>query len=164
MLLEPFCFREKKLNYAMTHDGLAIGRRRYSNARPVLRTVSFHGLPISIEIEVGQTKSGIDANGEEWSKTYSVPYGEIPSSKTLADGEGVDVYLGLNLNAPMVYVVHQLKSDGRPDEDKVMLGFLSSGEAVSAYKNHGPSWGFGTLDIMTVDQFLHGYLASNRKL
>lgn len=145
------------------HDGLAIGQRRYTNARPSLRVVNFQGLPIKVEIEIGEVKSGVDEGGNIWSHKYTVPYGEVPSSKTLADGDGVDVYLGPDPLAHMVYVIHQSKLNGSYDEDKVMLGFASSGDAVLAYKQHGPTWGFGSMDTMTFDQFLHGYLASNRK-
>lgn len=147
----------------MPQDRVAFASRRFTNARPALRTVNFQGLPIKIEIEVGDIKSGVDEAGNIWSHKYTVPYGEIPSSKTLADGDGVDVYLGSNPLAQMVYVIHQRKLDGSYDEPKVMLGFQSSGDAVLAYKQHGPTWGFGSLDILTWDQFLHGFLASNRK-
>lgn len=151
-------------NYAVPFDRFARGGQRYTNARPRLRTVPFNGLPISIEIEVGQTKSGIDENGETWTKTYTVPYGEIPSTVSLADGDGVDIYLcGSNPNA-LVYVVHQVRADGSFDEDKVLLGASSAGEAKQVYKDHGPVWGFGSMDALTWDQFERGYLASNRKI
>lgn len=152
------------MSYEFRHDGLALGRERYSNTkRPVKRTVDWNGLPLSIEIEVGDTKSGVDESGKAWSHTYEVPYGEIPSSRSLADGDGVDIYLGPDPLSPLVYIVHQRKMDGNFDEDKCMLGFRSECEALYAYKIHGPSWGFGSLDTLTVDQFLHGYLASNRR-
>lgn len=150
--------------YSLPKDRMNRASRRFTNARPVLRTVDFRGIPVSIEIEVGDTKSGVDENGEQWMKTYSIPYGEIPSSKTLADGDGVDVYLGNAPTSNLVFVVHQRRKDGSYDEPKVMLNFGSQGEAVKAYKDHGPSWGFGSLDTMTVDQFIHGFLASNRKV
>lgn len=152
------------MSYDIHHDGLALGRKRYSNTkRPVKHMVDFQGIPVSVEIEVGETKSGTDEAGNQWSHVYQVPYGEIPSSRSLADGDGVDCYLGPDLASPLVYVVHQRKLDGSHDEDKVMLGFRSECEAIYAYKSHGPSWGFGSLDQMTVDQFRHGYLASNRR-
>lgn len=152
--------RETKI---MFHDGIALGNARYSNSRPVKRTVDFHGLPISVEFDIGETKRGIGDYGEIWVHKFYVPYGEIPSSQSLADGDGVDVYLGTNPQAPFVYVVHQLRRDGTPDEDKCMLCFDSAEEAIQAYKDHGPSWGYGSCDVMTVDQFLFGYLGSNRK-
>ncbi len=144
-------------------SSVLLGSKRYTNARRPLRTATYQGLPISIEIDVDQTKSGIGEDGKKWEKTYSVPYGEIPSSRALSDGDGVDVYVGRNPLATMVYVVHQLKRNGEYDEDKCMLGFSSAGEAIYAYKQHGPPWGFGSMDTMTFDQFRHGYLASNRR-
>ena len=152
------------MSYNIQHDGIALGRRRYSNTkRPVKRAVDWQGLPLSIEIEVGDTKSGVDERGQPWSHEYQVPYGEIPSSRTLADGDGVDVYLGNSPSATLVYVIHQCKMDGSYDEDKVMLSFPSEESAIWAYRVHGPPYGFGSMDTMTVDQFKHGYLAANRK-
>lgn len=148
--------------YNVPSDRIQISAPRF-NSRPVLRTINWQGLPVSVEIEIGDTKSGVDEGGKTWVKTYSVPYGEVPSSRTLADGDPVDVYLGPSPLSTVVYVIHQLKRDGSYDEDKCMLGFASSGEAVAAYKSHGPSWGFGSMDAMTVDQFKHGYLAANRR-
>lgn len=151
--------------YVLPDDRISRGCVLFTNERPRLRTVTFQNLPpISIEIEIGQTKSGIDENGNRWEHTYTVPYGEIPSTRSLADGDGVDIYLGIDPSAAMIYVIHQNKMDGSFDEDKVMIGFSSSGEAIAAYKAHGPSWGFGSMDTMSVDQFVRGYLASNRKL
>lgn len=147
----------------MFHDGIALGNARYSNSRPVKRTVDFHGLPISVEFDIGETKRGIGDYGEIWVHKFYVPYGEIPSSQTLADGEGVDVYVGPDDEAPYVYVVHQLKRDGSFDEDKLMLNFSSEQDAIKAYKDHGPEWGFGNCETLTVENFLHGYLVSNRK-
>jgi len=145
-------------------DGLSLGRRRYGNSRPARRTVTFNGVPVKVEIEPGETRSGVDERGRPWSHEYRYAYGEIPSSRSPADGDGVDVYLGPDLSAPMVYVVHQVHSDGTYDEDKVMLGFPSEGEAVLAFKQHGASWAFGTMDILTWDQFRNGYLVSNRRI
>lgn len=146
------------------HDGLSLGRRRYTNSRPSLRVVNFYSLPISVEIEAGQTKSGTGEDGKPWSKTYAFPYGEILGTHALSDGDPVDVYLGKDPMSRWVYVVHQLRRDGEYDEDKVLLGFSSEGEAVNCYKQHGPPWGLGSVDRMTFDNFLHGYLASNRKM
>lgn len=130
--------------------------------RPTKRRIDFLGLPIAVEIEVGEDKRGHDSQGREWSHTYAYPYGEI--EQTLgADGDCVDVYLGdiEDAQAP-VFVVHQLNRDGTPDEDKVMLGFPNPFAAQLAYREHGPDWGFGSMDTMTLDEFKHGYLAAAR--
>lgn len=135
-----------------------------ANSRPVQRVVDWHGIPVSVEFDIGDVKRGIGDYGEVWTNEYQVPYGEIPSSRTLADGEGVDIYLGPDMEAPLVFVVHQLRRDGTFDEDKVMLGFPSREEAVRAYGRHGPPWGLGSVDEMTVEEFVRGYLASNRRV
>lgn len=134
-----------------------MGARRYGNARDVRRYTAFQGIPIAVEIEAGEHYVG-----DGWEQTYEIPYGEIPDSVALSDGDGVDVYLGPNPAGDTVYVVHQNRRDGTYDEDKVMFGFDSERDAVRAYLRHGPEWGFGSVDSMTVSEFKNGYLASNR--
>lgn len=130
--------------------------------RKIIRQENFAGLPIHVEIDRGDQKSGVDQNGEGWSHIYQYPYGEIARTEG-EDGDPVDCYLGPNPRSKNVYVVHQMKQDGSHDEDKVMLGFDTPRQAEQAYRDHGPAWGFGTMDKMTLDHFKNGYLASNRK-
>lgn len=146
------------------NSGLIRGRLRYSNSQQSKRTVEWNGILLNIEIDKGDIKSGIGEDGKPWSHRYEVPYGEIPNSQSLADGDGVDIYIaGSDQNAP-VHVIHQLKFSGEFDEDKVILGVSNVEEAKKTYEKHGPSWGFGSMETMTWDQFENGYLASNRKL
>lgn len=130
--------------------------------RQAKRRAAFLGVPLLIEIERGDTVSGTGDEGERWEKTYLVPYGEVERTEG-EDGDAVDVYVGPfeDPRCP-VFVVHQLRKDGTPDEDKVMLGFPGRAEARDAYELHGPPWGFGSMDEMTIDQFKHGYLAACR--
>ena len=146
-----------------TYDGLRAGERKFSNSRPARRMADFRGLPIRIEIEAGEVKSGVDEAGRAWSHTYKFPYGEVLKTSSLADGDPVDVYLGPDQLAPTAFVVHQSKSDGNYDEDKCFLGFATEAAAVLAYKQHGPVWGFGSIDSMTFEEFRRGYLAANRR-
>lgn len=126
------------------------------------RRTAFLGLELLIEIEKGERVSGTGDEGERWEKVYAVPYGEVARTKG-DDGDPVDVYLGpFDTPKVPVFVVHQLRKDGTPDEDKVMLGFPGAAEARDAYELHGPPWGFGSMDQMTWDQFVHGYLAACR--
>ena len=134
----------------------------FASQRRILRRTQFQGLPINVEIEPGQTKSGVGPDGTLWSHVYKYPYGEVGGSEG-ADGDAVDCYIGPNLEAKNVYVIHQLDHRGQYDEDKVFLGFESSQEAEQAYLDHGPAFGFGTMEIMTLNHFRNGYLASNRK-
>ena len=147
-----------------TYDGLRAGERKFSNSCPARRMADFRGLPIRIEIEAGEVKSGVDEAGRAWSHEYRVPYGEILKTSSLADGDPVDVYLGPDQLAPTVYVVHQMKMGGKQyDEDKVFLGFANEAEAILNYKLHGPQWGFGSIDSMNFKEFRDGYLAANRR-
>jgi len=133
---------------------------RLLNSRPG-RRCEFAGLPVNVEIEVGEVKSGVDENGMAWHHEYQFPYGEILKTEG-ADRDPVDVYLGPDESSDKVFVVHQVRADGEFDEDKVLLGFCAAGDAERAYRDHGPDWGFGSMDEMTLDQFVEGYLASNR--
>ncbi len=134
------------------------------NYRPGKRATSWHGVPVKVEIEAGDTKSGYDEDGNYWEHKYEFPYGEFPGTRSPHDGDGVDLYLGPATGASLVYVVHQLTKTGELDEDKVMLDFASHGDAVLAYRRHGPPWGIGGVSTMTVDQFINGYLHGARKL
>lgn len=127
--------------------------------RTTQRRLTFQGLPINVEIEAGEVKSGVDDLGQTWMHLYQFPYGEI-SGTIGADGDPVDVYVGLHPSAPHAYVVHQNRRDGAFDEDKVMLGFLSAYEAERAYREHGPDFGFGAMYQLTLEQFRNGYIAA----
>ncbi len=136
-------------------------KAQFSQSRPVVRRTTFQGLPINVEIEKGQAKGGVGPDGQAWSHLYAFPYGEIASTRG-ADADPVDCYIGPNDNSQNVYVVHQLDPQGKFDEDKAFLGFDSPAQAKQAYLTHGPSFGFGSLDSMTLSEFKNGYLASNR--
>jgi hypothetical protein len=61
------------------------------------------------------------------------PYGFIRNTGGV-DGDEVDVFLGPNESADKAYVVHTRNPQTMDyDEDKVMLGFDSCGEAVGAF-------------------------------
>lgn len=112
------------------------------------------GLPIAIENRVGSVRSGVDKDGKPWRTKFKYPYGYLKGTKG-KDGEEIDVYVGPNDSAPKAYVVHQRHIDGTGhDEDKVMLGFGSKGEARAAYLDHynkaGPKL-LGPISTMTVD-------------
>lgn len=124
---------------------------------------TFQGLPINVEIEVGQTRRGIDENGQEWQHTYDLRYGEIDGTVG-ADGDAVDVYLGKNRKAENVYVVKQVRADRETyDEDKVFLGFDSAVQAQKAYFDHGPSWGYGRMERHSLEEFCDVYLRNRAR-
>ena len=103
---------------------------------PLQGHTSFQGIEIAIENRKGSVRKGVDADGKPWRTVMKAPYGYIVGSEG-ADGEGVDVYVGLVKDAPNAYVVHQHKDTGKGyDEDKVILGVTSKEEAQKLYLEH----------------------------
>jgi hypothetical protein len=93
------------------------------------------GIPVAIENRVGSVRSGKNEDGSSWKTKFKLPYGYIKGTKG-ADDEEVDAYVGPHKKAPHAYVVHQLRDDGSHDEDTVMLGFKSKGEARKGILDH----------------------------
>jgi hypothetical protein len=113
----------------------------------------FQGLPIAIEHTAGSIRRGVDKDGHPWKTIFRYAYGYIEGTKG-ADGEGLDVFLGPNVNADMAFVVHQKKPEsGKYDEDKVMLGFDEEDEAKQAYLDHydNPKF-FDSIHPVTMDK------------
>lgn len=92
------------------------------------------GFSLNIEFSAGDTRRGVDAEGNAWSRLMKVAYGEFASSYSV-DGDPLDVYVGNDLNPKEVYVVHMAQKNNwdKYDEDKVMLGFSSLKEALDTF-------------------------------
>ena len=117
---------------------------------------TFQGLPISIENKAGSNRHWYDESADEHGKTKMVyPYGYVRGTLGL-DGDEVDVYIGPDKEAEMVYVVTQLKrfEFEKVDEQKVMLGFKDADRAKTAYLQHfNDARFFGEMKEMTMDEF-----------
>jgi hypothetical protein len=137
-------------------------KRGCKTGLPHVRHIDFQGLPVDVELDVGMVAEGKEPDGKPWRVEYRHPYGEIRRTEG-EDGDAVDVYVGPCSQSQKVFIVHQVKKDGSYDEDKCFLGFDSPQEATRCYFEHGPQWGFGSLESMTFNEFRYGYLASNRK-
>ena len=116
--------------------------------------IKVHGLDISIENPKGSERRGTDPDGNEWSHNMSDHYGYIKRT-TGADQEHIDTYVGKNPESENVFIVDQIdQGSGRFDEHKVMLGFDSQEEAITAYKsNFDKGWKVGPVTQMSKDQF-----------
>lgn len=116
--------------------------------------IKVHGLDISIENPKGSERRGTDPNGKEWAHTMSDHYGYIKRT-TGADQEHIDTYVGKNPESENVFIVDQIdQGSGGFDEHKVMLGFDSQEEAITAYKsNFDKGWKVGSVTQMSKDQF-----------
>lgn len=119
--------------------------------------VKVAGLDITIENPAGSTRTGRDKAGKEWSVEMPAAYGYVKGTRG-RDGDNVDVYLGPNPNAPVVYVVNQNDADTKQfDEVKAILGADSQEQALDIYRR-GFSDGraderIGSVAAMTVEQF-----------
>lgn len=83
------------------------------------RKVAWRGLTISIENEAGSVRCGKKPDGTPWETRMLYPYGYVNRSLG-TDGDAVDVFIGPNMDAPLVFVIHQRKVNDwlNYDEDK----------------------------------------------
>lgn len=115
------------------------------------KRVTWKGLRIDIENPRGTWRVGVG-----W-RTYMLSdYGYIRKTDG-ADGEDVDVYLGPQLDAPNVYIVHQRKHPDFAlyDEDKCMIGYPDAAAAKRAYEAQydNPAF-FGTMEECAAEDFV----------
>lgn len=100
-------------------------------------SANFQGIPIIIEWLKGDTRKGIDKNGNSWENKMRVAYGYI-ADVYAHDTEEMDIYVGPNDDSDTAYAVEQLGDNGETDEYKIMLGFDSEEDAIDAYLDHYP--------------------------
>lgn len=124
---------------------------RYNKPR-----VEWQGLTIAIENPAGSMRRGTNRDGVSWEVRMLYDYGEVVGSMGV-DGDPVDIYLGPNPDAPLVYVVHQRKVNrwDEYDEDKVMAGFDSEEDAKAAFLScyNDPRF-LGPVTAMPVAEFV----------
>lgn len=113
--------------------------------------VMVQGIPVHIDRPKGFIQQGTDPEGRPWTRTYQCDYGFIPNTLG-GDGEGLDVFLGPDLECPTVYWVTQKTFDGEFDEYKLFVGFSSATAALDTYGEHIPTELFGGVETTTTDQ------------
>lgn len=119
-------------------------------------TFKWHGLTIAIENPAGSVRRGRNRDGGEWEVRMVFDYGEIKRTEGV-DGDPVDVIVGQNLGAPMVYVVHQRKYGAwdEYDEDKCCIGFDTEDSAKAAFlANYNDPRFLGPITAMPVAEFV----------
>lgn len=114
--------------------------------------IKFQGLDISIENVKGSKRSGVDKSGSRWECTLPADYGYIKGTVG-ADKDHLDVYVGPDEKAFMVWVVNQKDLDtDKFDEHKCILGTKTKKEAIELYVN-GFSDGKGLDRILSIKSF-----------
>jgi hypothetical protein len=103
---------------------------RNRQAHPFVGTIRIPGLPkIRVETKKGETRSGVDPDGNAWSVVMPAHYGEFHGTRGV-DGDPVDVFVGPDAHAPYAYVFHMSRlGEGGYDEDKIMVGAATREEA-----------------------------------
>lgn len=129
--------------------------------------IKYNGLDIAIETNKSSCRAWHDPHVMVSGMTLmQFPYGYIRKTTSPADNEGVDVYIGHNRDAPMVYIITQNKAPlfTEVDEQKCMLGFSSAEEAKKAYLKHynDPRF-FRSIQAMPFEEFKRKALATLKK-
>lgn len=115
---------------------------------------AFRGLNISIENKKGTIRRGVDSDGHKWAIKMHFDYGYIRGTEGV-DGDHVDCYIGDNIDAKNVYIIHQkIPGTDKYDEDKCMLGFNTLADAKAAYlKQYDKPGFFGGVDTVPFGLF-----------
>ena len=105
---------------------------------PLSHTMEFQGLSIAVETAIGDGRHWHNKEtGEDGHTAMTLPYGYIRGSLGM-DGEGVDVFVGPDDQAPLVFIVTTTKAPEFTtlDEQKVFLGFRRQADATQAFLSH----------------------------
>ncbi len=126
---------------------------------PIKELYKVDGLDIAIEWPKGDTRKYKDG----FSQKMKADYGYIQGTQD-NDGEELDVYVGDNKQSTKVFVLKQLKDNGKFDEHKVMLGYDSEEAAKKAYVAHMPAKKMGDIEEMTLAEFKKNNLKDAQEL
>ncbi|MGJ8757487.1 hypothetical protein ACSFV5_07525 [Acinetobacter sp. HC8-3S] len=153
---DSFTLFDKKAHEAATspHNNLDFPSNEQKQSGEYTKGLfSIGDLKIAIENPAGSTRSGIDANGQEWSSTLQHHYGYIENTLG-ADGDEIDVFIKNHLDhtPKYAYVINQLNLDGTFDEHKVVIGAETEEEAKVIYlSNYSEGWqGFGSISKISM--------------
>lgn len=127
--------------------------------------IQWHGLTICVENPAGSVRRGRNRHGVTWEVRMRFDYGEVLGTMGV-DGDPVDVIVGPNMEAPMVYVVHQRRVNdwAAYDEDKCCIGFDSQSDAEQAFlSNYNDPRFLGPVTAMPVAEFVAKVRATKDK-
>lgn len=115
--------------------------------------LEFQGLNLYIEYPTGSYREKVGKDGKKWRRKMEADYGRISGTKG-ADGDCLDVFVGLHNDSDKVYIVDQIKENGKFDEHKCIVGCNSAKEARELYlSNYPKNWKIGNLTLKTMTEF-----------
>lgn len=125
---------------------------RHRDGQPESLVDAF-GFRVHIDRHAGTVIEGTGPDGQPYRVVQTDDYGYLDGVNG-DDGEGYDVYLGLDHKADRVFVVTQVKaSTGAYDEQKAMLGYPTKRAAEDTYKAHTHPSMFGRIGCVTLPAF-----------
>jgi len=103
--------------------------------RNIKKTI--HDIPIVIEFKKGDHKPNKRDPSDTWGFEQLADYGFIPNTTSNEEGEGIDVFLGPDLQSERVFLVALMEPDDTATfmEYKVMLGWSTHKEAEQFARN-----------------------------
>jgi hypothetical protein len=129
--------------------------------------IEIQGLQIAIENAAGSVREGKHGG---WKGIMPTEYGYVKGTVD-ADGDPVDVFIGPHPESKKVFVVDQIRDDGKFDEHKCFIGYDHWGDAqrdfLQAYHNaetHHPGHGhhnIGAVRELSMEEFKN-WLRSGR--
>jgi len=142
-----------RLAAARTHLSPSLAQREAGNYRK--GTFWWNGREIAIENPRGSTRSGMNKAGQKRSVKMAGHYGYIRRTKSKADGDAVDVFIGPHPESDLVCIVDQHRANGGFDEHKCIIGCTSVVEAKALYLAcYSAGWtGLKSITPMTRQQF-----------
>lgn len=128
-----------------------------SKSRRLAYRMEFQGLPISIETAVGDGRHWYDPHTKERGHSTMVnPYGRFTRGTLGLDDDAVDVFIGPDDQAPMVFIVTQMKAPDFTaiDEEKILMGWRRQEDAKAAYLGHYNDDRFlGSITALPLNEF-----------
>lgn len=120
----------------------------------IQQDIVFQDIPIAIENKKGSIRKWRDAQGGTGETKMLAGYGYVKRTNGIDEDE-IDVFVGPDPKAEMVYVIEQQISEtGVYDEQKCFLGFSNQKQAEQLYLDSYDQSGFKLYTTaMTVDQF-----------
>lgn len=111
---------------------------------------NIHGIEFHVEWPKGSIRSydGDDTYVTHMKADYGYAYGVEGT-----DGDQLDIYYS-GEETDKAFVLEQVKEDGSYDEDKIMLGFESEGEAVDMFLQHMPAFMLGNIREVPIDKLV----------
>jgi hypothetical protein len=142
-----------QISAATRKTKLILSQGEVKTGKYPMGTFFTHDVEISIENPQGTVRMGQTRDGKEWQVIMPHHYGFFVGTKSQADGDPIDVFVGDSYDSEKVFIIDQF-FDGKFDEHKVMIFFKDGESAIKGYRaSFDSDWnGNGAFKELTWDQ------------